>query len=71
MIVSKLATGCDVRQNYRPFLPQGRVKIDHLHFHVLPRTNEDELFTVSMRFERELFKALPSDERDHILSLLT
>jgi diadenosine tetraphosphate (Ap4A) HIT family hydrolase len=68
-LLSDFATGCDVRQNYRPFIPQGRVKIDHVHFHVLPRTSEDELFQKSMRFERELFLDLPEDERGRMVSL--
>lgn len=69
-LLATIATGCDVRQNYRPFIPQGRVKIDHVHFHVLPRTSEDELYQKSMRHETALFQDLSPDEETHIRSLL-
>lgn len=49
------AEGVDIRQNYRPFLPQGRTKVDHVRFHVLPRNNKDELYQQSMRYETALF----------------
>ncbi|HEX3568925.1 MAG TPA: HIT domain-containing protein [Candidatus Saccharimonadales bacterium] len=68
LLETKLATGVDIRQNYRPFLVQGRLKVNHLHFHVLPRTNEDELYETSMRFEQ--FHDLSDTERDHITNLL-
>ena len=51
LIASGLGQGCDVRQHYRPFMPQGRVKVNHVHFHALPRTLSDELFQTSMQFE--------------------
>lgn len=57
------ATGCDIRQNYRPFLPESRVKVDHVHFHVLPRTLDDELYQKSMRYETELFLDLSEEEQ--------
>lgn len=56
------AEGCDIRQNYRPFLPEGETKVNHVHFHVLPRTNEDTLYKKSMRFEKSVFKTLSSEE---------
>src|SRR5690349_10131556 len=31
IIKTKLGTGCDIRQNYRPFMKQSRVKVDHVH----------------------------------------
>lgn len=69
-LLSTIATGIDVRQNYRPFLAQGRVKVNHVHFHVLPRTNEDKLFRVSMKFEAELFKDLNQREISKIQKIL-
>lgn len=43
-LASTLGTGCDVRQNYRPFLVQGRLKIDYIHYHLIPRVFEDEIY---------------------------
>jgi histidine triad (HIT) family protein len=61
--VISFASGCDIRQNYRPFIPQGRVKVDHVHFHLLPREDKDELYQKSMIFEADLFRELPEEER--------
>lgn len=69
LLASKLATGCDIRQNYRPFMKQGRIKVNHVHFHVLPRTIEDELFHASMKHETVLFKDLSDKERQSIQEL--
>jgi diadenosine tetraphosphate (Ap4A) HIT family hydrolase len=71
MLDSGMATGVDIRQNYRPFLTQSRVKVDHIHFHVLPRTNEDELYGRSMRFETELFTDLSAEEINKVRKQLT
>lgn len=69
LLASGLATGCDIRQNYRPFLPQSREKKDHIHFHVLPRTLNDNLYQASMRFEHDIFTDLPDNERQEIINL--
>lgn len=67
---STFGTGCDVRQNYRPFIKQGRLKVDHLHFHLLPRTFQDELYEQSMKYETDIFIELPSSEEDEVTSVL-
>jgi len=36
--------GCDIRQHCRPFIPESMTKVDHVHFHLQPRNNEDELY---------------------------
>jgi histidine triad (HIT) family protein len=53
-ILTTIASGCDIRSNYRPFMKQGRLKVNHLHFHLQPRENEDLLFQGSQRFETDL-----------------
>ncbi|HKR82082.1 MAG TPA: HIT domain-containing protein [Candidatus Saccharimonadales bacterium] len=63
-------TGCDVRQNYRPFMKQGRLKIDHLHFHLLPRTFQDALYEKSMKFETDMFADLLDEEANEVRRLL-
>jgi diadenosine tetraphosphate (Ap4A) HIT family hydrolase len=69
-IVGKLGDGCDVRQNYRPFLPAGRLKVDHLHFHVYPRSLNDYLYKVAEVYETDLFADLDPLERDEVAKLL-
>jgi histidine triad (HIT) family protein len=48
--------GCDIRQNYRPFLEESKYKVSHLHFHLIPRYFEDELYKKSMLYEKGVFK---------------
>jgi diadenosine tetraphosphate (Ap4A) HIT family hydrolase len=69
-IINLLGTGCDIRQNYRPFMKQSRVKIDHVHFHVIPRTYEDRIYQVSQKHENELWEDLSDEEHDRVARLL-
>lgn len=69
-IVGKLGTGCDIRQNYRPFVKQGKLKIDHVHFHVYPRSLDDYLYKTSEQYETDLFVELDDLEHDEVAKLL-
>jgi diadenosine tetraphosphate (Ap4A) HIT family hydrolase len=69
-VLSGVSTGCDVRQNYRPFQRQGRIKVNHLHVHVIPREFKDEIYRVTQIFETELFKDLTRSEIEKVLPLL-
>jgi diadenosine tetraphosphate (Ap4A) HIT family hydrolase len=64
------AEGCDIRQNFRPFLPQGPIKVDHVHFHILPRGFQDELYHKVDKHETEMFIELPEKELTHFAKLL-
>jgi histidine triad (HIT) family protein len=61
-ILKNIAPGCDIRSNYRPFMPQSRLKVNHLHIHLLPRQLEDELYQRSMKFEKEIFAPTTNEE---------
>jgi diadenosine tetraphosphate (Ap4A) HIT family hydrolase len=69
-IIGKLGDGCDVRQNYRPFMKQGKLKIDHIHFHVIPRYYQDYIYQVAEKYETDLFTELDEGEADEIAKLL-
>lgn len=69
-IVGKLGDGVDIKQNYRPFMKQGRLKVDHVHFHVYPRSWEDYLFQMSEKYETDLFVDLDDLERKEVEKLL-
>ncbi len=69
-IVSQLGEGADIRQNYRPFLKQGKLKVDHVHFHVYPRYNEDYLYKVAEKYEADLFTELDPSEMAEFAKLL-
>ena len=56
ILTSLPGMGCDVRQNLRPFLPEDDVKVDHIHWHLLPRTREDEIYLKTQVHEKDLFE---------------
>ena len=70
-ILSKVSSGCDVRQNYRPFIKEGRLKVNHLHIHLIPRELEDALYKKSMVFEKEVFKDLREEEKNRFTKLFS
>jgi len=70
LIIAKLAPGCDIRQNYRPFQKQGRIKVTHLHIHLLPRNLKDELYEGCQKYETEIFTVLSTKEESEIANLL-
>lgn len=69
-ILSKISPGCDIRQNYRPFIKQSNFKVDHLHFHLLPRKFEDEIYQKSQIFEKQLWEELNGSQAEKISKLL-
>lgn len=71
LIAAGLGDGCDVRQNYRPFMKQNQMKVDHVHFHVIPRALEDYIYQVSEKYDTELFAALDKTEATAIAKLFT
>ena len=66
----KIFPGCDIRQNYRPFVKQGDYKVDHLHIHLQPRTLEDELYKKVQVFEKEIFRWQTEEEKALLLRKL-
>ena len=62
--------GSDIRQNYRPFMKQSRIKIDHVHYHVYPRQLEDNLYQKVERHETEMFTELTDEERQKMAELI-
>ena len=54
-ILEEVASGCDLSQHFRPFIKQSRLKVNHLHMHIRPRTFEDELYQKVQIHEKEVF----------------
>jgi len=69
--LGKLGDGVDIRQNYRPFKKQDALKKNHVLFHVVPRAKDDYIYSVSEKFEKDLFAKLDKLERDEVAKLLT
>lgn len=68
--LGKLGDGVDIRQNYRPFKTQNKLKVNHVLFHVIPRADNDYIFSVSEQFEKDLFVDLDNLERKEVEKLL-
>ena len=69
-IIGKLGEGANIRQNYLPFVKQGQVKVNHVHFHIIPRSQGDYLYKVAEQYEDGLFAELDPVERDEVAKLL-
>ncbi len=68
-LTSTFATGCDIREHYRPFLPEGKVKVNHIHFHLQPREPEDDLYQKAQIGEKELWQNLEENETARIVKI--
>lgn len=70
LIAAGLGTGVDVRQNYRPFITGNRLVVAHVHFHVIPRSLHDYIYSVSEKYDTELFAALDDLEAKEVAKIL-
>ena len=67
-ILKRIAARCDIRQNYRPFIKQNRVKVSHLHFHLQPRKLEDKLSQTTQK--NELWEDLSEEDLNKSIKLI-
>ncbi len=67
-LVPAIAHGVDLRQHYRPFVKQSRVKVDHIHYQIVPRSLDDQIHLHNT--EDEMWEDLTQDEHDRIAKLL-
>jgi len=70
LIAGKLGDGVDVRQNYRPFVQQGKLSVKHVHYHAVPRTKDDYIYQISEKYDTELFADLDPAEAKAVAKLL-
>lgn len=61
-ILTKVAKGCDIRENYRPFQSEDDLKVDHIHFHLIPRELNDEIHERYEKIQPEVFRMMDEDE---------
>jgi len=52
MIEKLKVNGIDLRQNYRPFVPEGKLRKSHIHFHLIPRGFEDLVYKTQGKAKR-------------------
>lgn len=70
LIAGKLGDGVDMRQNYRPFMQKGKLSVRHIHYHLVPRTQDDYIYQVSEKYDSELFADLDPSEAKEVEKLL-
>ena len=69
-ILANIATGCDIRENYRPFVKQNDLKVDHIHFHLIPRELNDEIYEKYEKTQREVFQTMNDKEIEESINIL-
>lgn len=69
-IIGKLAAGCDIRLNFKPYVENSSTHVNHMHFHLLPRDLNDELQEKAERHKDPLYQELANEEKERILKLL-
>ena len=67
-LIEKIAPGCDVRQNYKPYFENSSTHVNHMHFHLLPRGLDDELHQTENH--KPLYRDLPEEEKTRLTRLL-
>ncbi len=71
LILHKSTAGCDIKQHCKPFLPESKVKVNHVHFHLLPREFEDDLYLKAQKGENELWEDLSDQEIQEVMNTLS
>jgi len=61
-ILKNIAPGCDICEHYRPFIPDNKLKVSHLHIHLRPRELDDELYEKVQIREKDVFKDIENKE---------
>jgi diadenosine tetraphosphate (Ap4A) HIT family hydrolase len=69
-VLERLADGCDISQHYRPFIPNSKYKVEHLHIHIRPRKLDDELYLKVQIGEKDVFKKTNDEEINKYKNIL-
>lgn len=70
-ILEKLTLGCDIRQNYKPYIENSETHVNHMHFHLCPRQFHDELQEKVDIYRKPLYQPLPDEEKEKLLQLFS
>lgn len=62
LLAAGFGEGVDLRQHYRPFLPESKFVVRHVHLHLVPRSEGDELFVKATIKEVPLRKEPPEKQ---------
>jgi diadenosine tetraphosphate (Ap4A) HIT family hydrolase len=70
-ILKKISSGCDIRQNYKPYVENSRTHINHLHFHLNPREYKDELYEKVDVYRKAFYRDLTEEEKNRLFALFS
>ncbi len=56
--------GCDLRQHCRPFMKESRLTVRHVHYHLVPRSLHDAIYTNVEYAETDMFHEATLAEHD-------
>jgi diadenosine tetraphosphate (Ap4A) HIT family hydrolase len=68
-ILAKLSKATEIRQNYKPFLKDSRTHVNHLHFHIIPRDEGDEIGRVVDVHRKPFYRDMSDEEKEKMLNL--
>lgn len=69
-ILDKVASGCDIRQNFKPYVKNSRTHVNHMHWHLQPREFKDEIYEKADVYRDPLYRDLSPEERDQLFAVL-
>jgi diadenosine tetraphosphate (Ap4A) HIT family hydrolase len=69
-ILDKVASGCDIRQNFKPYVKNSRTHVNHMHWHLQPREFKDEIYEKADVYRDPLYRDLSPEERDRLFAVL-
>jgi ATP adenylyltransferase len=69
-ILTKISSGCDIRQQFKPYVKNSRTHVDHMHWHLDPREFKDKLYEQAYIHREKLYEDLPPGEAERLTKLL-
>ena len=70
-ILEKVSSGCDIRQNFKPYVENSDTHVNHMHFHLLPREHKDETHEKVDIYRKPLYQPLLAEEKERLFQLLS
>lgn len=69
-ILYKLATGTEIRQNFKPYFKDSNTHVNHFHFHIVPRNETYKIARKVDLHRKPLYQPLSRSEQNKITKLL-
>lgn len=70
-IIKKITAGCDIRQNYKPYVENSKTHVNHMHFHLYPRDYKDEIHEQVDVYRKPIYRELSGEEKNRLVALFS